>query len=46
MSYWINADDIKREVCAKCNKIVLRDKHEEHILLDYDDEFCVCEDIY
>ncbi len=45
MAYWINADN-KREGCAKCDKVVLRDIKGEHILLDCDDEFCLCEDIY
>jgi len=45
MSYKINAEEIK-EFCAKCNKAVLRDNKGEHILLNYDDEFCICEDIY
>jgi len=45
MSYWINCDDKKREVCANCNCVVLRDNHDEHILLDCDDKFCVCEDV-
>lgn len=44
MAYWINSEEHK-EVCGNCNKIVLRDNREEHILLDYDDEFCICEDI-
>jgi len=46
MAYWINTDDTEREVCAECNKVVLRDNKGEHLLLDFDDEFCICEDIY
>jgi hypothetical protein len=45
MAYKINIEN-EVERCAKCDKIVLRDSHDEHILLDYDDEFCICEDIY
>jgi len=42
--YWINAEKIG-EGCANCNKVVLRDNRGEHILLDCDEQFCVCEDI-
>jgi len=30
------------EVCETCNKPVIRDKHDEHLILD---GYCDCEDI-
>jgi len=45
MAYKIDLEK-ENEVCATCNKVVLRDNRGEHILLDYDRQFCLCEDIY
>jgi len=34
------------EMCAKCGKNVLRDIHQEHIIIKKDTRYCKCKDIY